>query len=297
MTDFGACKSCGRVYPLTRLKACPRCGDVETASIEEVRIPPTTRSDLSYAKPVVTSKRDIVGAINRILPTTTSCNNCGRDFRSDKLDRCPRCGNQEQILPTLQNVNSIEINRYEENKCSSCKKTFPLSFDFCPGCGQKTNAPRVEIREQMELPPKVETYSVSIPAESMSLSAQRRAKTRKSRSIVFSTLGAITLLIVVVLIAKSFSSGSYNPSNEGGNIGSDSKHSSSYSLMFKVGVNFARISGPSDSAESQCTRAKSTGVIQYFGRPMHLGQQYAFIQSHLRTAEGFRGCIDGFNSL
>ena len=75
------------------------------------------------------------------------------------------------------------------------------------------------------------------------------------------------------------------------------RKSNSYKLMYNVGKNLARVSTPSDSAKSQCTSAKNTGFIKQFGRMNHLGAQYSFIQSHLRTASGYQGCIDGFNSL
>jgi hypothetical protein len=75
------------------------------------------------------------------------------------------------------------------------------------------------------------------------------------------------------------------------------RKSNSYKLMYNVGKNLARVSTPSDSAKSQCTSAKNTGFIKQNGRMNHLGSQYSFIQSHLRTASGYQGCIDGFNSL
>jgi hypothetical protein len=74
------------------------------------------------------------------------------------------------------------------------------------------------------------------------------------------------------------------------------RKSNSYKLMYNVGKNLARVSTPSDSAKSQCTSAKNTGFIKQNGRMNHLGPQYSFIQSHLRTASGYQGCIDGFNS-
>jgi hypothetical protein len=72
--------------------------------------------------------------------------------------------------------------------------------------------------------------------------------------------------------------------------------SNSYKLMYNVGKNLARVSTPDDTAKSQCASAKNTGFINQNGRMNHLGSQYRFIQSHLRTTSGFQGCIDGFNS-
>jgi hypothetical protein len=79
--------------------------------------------------------------------------------------------------------------------------------------------------------------------------------------------------------------------------GTINRKSNSYKLMYNVGKNIARVSTPSDSAKSQCTSAKNSGFIKQNGRMNHLGSQFSFIQSHLRTASGYQGCIDGFNSL
>lgn len=79
--------------------------------------------------------------------------------------------------------------------------------------------------------------------------------------------------------------------------GTINRKSNSYKLMYNVGKNIARVSTPSDSAKSQCTSAKNSGFIKQNGRMNHLGSQYSFIQSHLSTASGYQGCIDGFNSL
>ena len=79
--------------------------------------------------------------------------------------------------------------------------------------------------------------------------------------------------------------------------GTINRKSNSYKLMYNFGKNLARVSTPSDSAKSQCTSAKNSGFIKQNGRKNHLGSEYSFIQSHLRTASGYQGCIDGFNSL
>jgi len=92
MSDFGECKGCGRVYSLTRLKACPRCGDTEINFVEEVRIPTTVKSDLTSLNPETADESDLTYVIHSELPVTTPCKNCGREFRSDKLDGCPSCG-------------------------------------------------------------------------------------------------------------------------------------------------------------------------------------------------------------
>ena len=92
MSNFGECNGCGRVYSLTRLKACPRCGDTEINFVEEVRIPTTVKSDLTSLNPETADESDLTYVIHSELPVTTPCKNCGREFRSDKLDSCPSCG-------------------------------------------------------------------------------------------------------------------------------------------------------------------------------------------------------------
>ena len=92
MSNFGECNGCGRVYSLTRLKACPRCGDTEINFVEEVRIPTTVKSDLTSLNPETADESDLTYVIHSELPVTTPCKNCGREFRSDKLDGCPSCG-------------------------------------------------------------------------------------------------------------------------------------------------------------------------------------------------------------
>jgi rRNA maturation endonuclease Nob1 len=292
VTDFGACKSCGRVYSLTRLKACPRCGDVETASIEEVRIPPTTRKDFSYSIPKIEYESSDTDLINNLLPTTTPCENCGRDFRSDKLSSCPRCGHQQRISDPESSSISNKSKSGSEFRCALCNKTFSQTFDFCPSCGARVQiSAEQQIVEKFVMPLKVEPNLVKSQSQSIPLSEQRQAKNRKLRSTIFSTLGVFTLLIFAVLIFKNISSGTSNSAAE---VAIDSP---SYSQMYTIAVNFAKVSGPSDSAESQCTSAKSTGLIKAYGRPLYLGQQARWIQSLLATPDGFQGCIDGFNSF
>jgi len=72
------------------------------------------------------------------------------------------------------------------------------------------------------------------------------------------------------------------------------KSSNAYKTMYEVGQNFARLSLASDSANSQCTSARQSGVIYSSGIPTYLGPQAYQIKSYLNTASGFQGCIDGF---
>jgi len=72
------------------------------------------------------------------------------------------------------------------------------------------------------------------------------------------------------------------------------KSSNAYKKMYVAGQNFAILSTASDTANSQCTSALQTGMIQSNGIPRHLGPQAASLQSYLRTSSGFQGCLDGF---
>lgn len=291
MSDFGACKSCGRVYSLARLKACPRCGDVETSAIQEVRIPTTVKRDLSYIKPVLASESDAASDINRVLPSTTSCRNCGRDFRSDKLKKCPRCGYQEQTSPPIQVANSSQLNSDQDTKCAFCNKLFSQTFDFCPSCGSKVQiSTEQQIVEEFVMPLKLETNLVKSQPQLMPLSEQRQAKNNKEKNLVVSIISILAVLIIAILFFKSLSLGNSN------NNQSNNNQSDSYERMYNVGQNFAKFSGPGVSAVSQCSMALSKGVIERFGRPFPLGEQSTEIQRKLSTKEGFQGCLDGFDS-
>jgi hypothetical protein len=72
------------------------------------------------------------------------------------------------------------------------------------------------------------------------------------------------------------------------------KTSNAYKTMYAVGKNFAKVSMASDTAKSQCLSAMSTGMIKARGIPQYLGVQARQLQSYLRTASGFQGCLDGF---
>ena len=297
MSDFGACKSCGRVYSLARLKACPRCGDVDTSAIQEVRIPTSVKRDLSYTKLVPDSESDAASDINRVLPSTTSCRNCGRDFRSDKLKKCPRCGYQEQITPPIQVANSSQLKLGQETKCAFCNNLFSQTFDFCPNCGSKVKiSTGQQIVEEFVMPLKLETNLVKSQAQLMPLSERRQAKNNKEKNLVVSIIGILVLLIIAIFFFKSLSLGNSN-NNQSSNNESNNNQSISYEFMYNAGQNFAKVSGPGVSAVSQCSMALSKGAIERFGRPFPLGIQSTEIQGHLRTEEGFQGCLDGFNSF
>jgi hypothetical protein len=72
------------------------------------------------------------------------------------------------------------------------------------------------------------------------------------------------------------------------------KTSNAYKTMFNVGKNFAKVSMANDTAISQCSSAMRTGMIRARGIPQYLGAQTQMIQSYLKTASGWRGCLDGF---
>jgi hypothetical protein len=74
------------------------------------------------------------------------------------------------------------------------------------------------------------------------------------------------------------------------------KTSNAYKMMFNVGANFAKISMNSDTAASQCSSAAQTGMVKNKGVPQYLGIQARQLQSYLKTASGYRGCLDGFKA-
>jgi hypothetical protein len=72
------------------------------------------------------------------------------------------------------------------------------------------------------------------------------------------------------------------------------KKSNAYKTMHVVGKNFAKVSMANDTAAGQCGSAMRTGLIRVRGIPQYLGAQTRMIQSYLKTASGWRGCLDGF---
>ena len=209
MSDFGACKGCGRVYSLTRLKACPRCGDTETNIIEEVRIPTTVKKDLTYVVPETPDEFDLTNAIDRIIPIATPCKNCGRDFRSDKLSSCPRCGYQDQIPDSESNSSPNKFESGSEFRCDSCSKSFPQAFDFCPSCGTKVKISFEKQRVDKIVKPNIaETHIVKSQPQSIPLSEQRQDKNKKIKNLVVVTSSIFIILILGALVLKGISSGS-----------------------------------------------------------------------------------------
>lgn len=72
------------------------------------------------------------------------------------------------------------------------------------------------------------------------------------------------------------------------------KKSQVYKTSVNFGKNFKKVSSPNETATKQCGRAQSMGIILANGRIQHLGSQAELIKSYLRTASGYKGCIDGF---
>ena len=215
MTDFGACKSCGRIYSLTRLKACPRCGDIETLTVEEVQIPTIRRQDPSFVKPEIETESTNAYEPNKPIPVTIPCKNCGRGFRADKLKNCPKCGYPDQVLDNLENPSSKISTKNTKNSCASCGKKLPKTYDYCPGCGSKANSPTVEIKEWVAPPSKVEPDFSKSQAETMPLHLLRQTKSGNVNSLVFKVIGILALLILAILLFSAI--GSTNSTPSGGN--------------------------------------------------------------------------------
>ena len=77
--------------------------------------------------------------------------------------------------------------------------------------------------------------------------------------------------------------------------GKVNKSSNAYKILFNVGSNFAKVSTSSDNATSQCSSAAKSGMIKNKGIPQYLGVQAKQLQSLLKTASGYKGCLDGFS--
>lgn len=188
MSDFGACKGCGRVYSLTRLKACPRCGDTESNVIEEVRIPTTVKKDLTYVRPETADESDLTNVLDSGLPATIPCKNCGRDFRSDKLGSCPRCGYQDQLSDFESNRSPNKFESGSEFRCVSCSETFSQDFDFCPSCGTKATTSFEKQKVDKIIKPNIlETHIVKSQPQSIPLSEQRQSKNKRLKNLVVVT--------------------------------------------------------------------------------------------------------------
>lgn len=72
------------------------------------------------------------------------------------------------------------------------------------------------------------------------------------------------------------------------------KSSEKYKFGFQIGKNFRNVSLASDTAAKQCGSAQATGMIKNNGIPYYLGQSASKVISYLRTASGYKGCLDGF---
>jgi hypothetical protein len=99
---------------------------------------------------------------------------------------------------------------------------------------------------------------------------------------------------VKFIAAKSNSSYKSGPGSGAVPKGKVDKGSNAYQYMYNFGQNLSLNSLASDSALSQCLSAKNSGLIKVRGIPQYLGVQATQIQSYLKTASGFQGCLDGF---
>jgi Zn finger protein HypA/HybF involved in hydrogenase expression len=72
------CNHCGREYRADLLVACPRCRNSNTDSTE---------------KQVQSEEGTVVERVTeKVSNGLVKCEECGRDYRADILERCPRCG-------------------------------------------------------------------------------------------------------------------------------------------------------------------------------------------------------------
>lgn len=112
----------------------------------------------------------------------------------------------------------------------------------------------------------------------------------------FYTAFASNVSQVKFIAAKSSSTTSSGPGSGAIPRGKVDKSSNAYKFMFTFGQNLSAKSLATDSALSQCLSAKNSGLVKVRGIPTYLGPQATQIQSYLKTASGFQGCLDGFGS-
>jgi hypothetical protein len=99
---------------------------------------------------------------------------------------------------------------------------------------------------------------------------------------------------VKFIAAKSKTTSKSGPGSGAVPKGRVEKGSSAYQYMYNFGQNLSLNSLASDTALSQCLSAKNSGLVRVRGIPQYLGAQATQIQSYLKTASGFQGCLDGF---
>ena len=192
---------------------------------------------------------------------------------------------QVLLTPTVKCVfpKSIESGEYFTVKCSSniSLSNLPLSLDYYNSSDEWQSLSKILVKD-----------SIGVIKFKLNGSGSYTYRTSSIGGGNYSEFQSNSASIAFIQTSTSNSSAS-SADKPAGKV---DRKSNSYKLMYNVGKNLARVSTPSDSAKSQCTSAKNTGFIKQNGRMNHLGPQYSFIQSHLRTASGYQGCIDGFNS-
>jgi len=153
----------------------------------------------------------------------------------------------------------------------------PISYEFNDGQGWESFG--------------VGTFSGKSSSFSFTAGSQGNSKIRVSSVGLSGNYTAFVSNVMNLQVLKNPSSTSDSTQTPSGKV---DKTSNAYKTMFNVGSNFAKVSMANDTAASQCGSALRTGLIRARGIPQYLGVQTKMIQSFLKTASGWRGCLDGF---
>ena len=153
----------------------------------------------------------------------------------------------------------------------------PISYEFNDGQGWESFG--------------VGTFSGKSSSFSFTAGSQGNSKIRVSSVGLSGNYTAFVSNVMNLQVLKNPSSTSDSTQTHSGKV---DKTSNAYKTMFNVGSNFAKVSMANDTAASQCGSALRTGLIRARGIPQYLGVQTKMIQSFLKTASGWRGCLDGF---
>lgn len=164
-------------------------------------------------------------------------------------------------------------------KCASMSTLLstPISYEFNDGQGWENFG--------------VGTFSGKSNSFSFTAGSQGNSKIRISSVGLSGNYTAFVSNVMNLQVLKDPSSSSGSTQTPSGKV---DKTSNAYKTMYTVGNNFAKVSMANDTAASQCGSAMRTGLIRARGIPQYLGVQTKMIQSFLKTASGWRGCLDGF---
>ena len=188
-----------------------------------------------------------------------------------------------QLLDTPSLTCSITIRVNAGSKVTgNCVSTSallstPISYEFNDGQGWESFG--------------VGTFSGKSSSFSFTAGSQGNSKIRVSSVGLSGNYTAFVSNVMNLQVLKNPSSTSDSTQTPSGKV---DKTSNAYKTMFNVGSNFAKVSMANDTAASQCGSALRTGLIRARGIPQYLGVQTKMIQSFLKTASGWRGCLDGF---